>query len=322
MEQSLGDGLDKSTAMNDASINNLSQLSGKRIMVTGATGFIGKNICQLLSEIGAVTVGTCFSVVNEKPDSLDSLERLDLLDVTAIQAHVVNHRPDAIVHLGAMVTASRDPDLIVPMLQSNLISTINLLDAARTSGVKRVVLAGSLEEPAAGDKPNSPYAASKGAQALYGSLYESLGELEVANVKIAMGYGCRQNDKTKLIPYVIGELLNRRAPAIASGDRQADWIFESDIANGIAQVLAVPVLPDHKLQLATGKLTSVREVVESLVVLEGSGIKPEYGAIPDRKNESANSADPAAMHQSFGWKPQVDLFEGLRLTWEWHKARC
>ena len=312
---------DPATAMLISNPNPLHSLQGKTVLVTGATGFIGANICPLLSSLGVDTVGACFNEPNDTPESMRLLRALDLTQPESLQAFLLDIKPDTVIHLGASVTASRDPSLIVPMMQANFVSTVNLMEAAAKADVKRIVMAGSMEEPAPGERATSPYAASKAATALYGDLYKDLCDLQIAHVKIAMGYGIRQRDGSKLVPYVINELLAGRAPAVSSGARKADWIYASDIADALAAVAAVKTLPDHPLTVGTGELTSVRDVVNTLVAISGTGISPSFGELPDRSNELSYKADPSLMFQSIGWKPQVGLLEGLQLTWEWFSQR-
>ena len=294
-------------------------LRNRRILVTGATGFIGGHVVELLHHAGCDV-----HAVARRPDPKTSFatpvtwHRADLTDVSATAAAVEASDPDVIVHLASLVKGSRDPDLLLPMFAANTASALHLLDAARRFGVGRILLAGSLEEPdEAGQLAASPYALSKAAAHLYGDYYQATTDVEVVNLQIFMVYGPAQLDEAKLIPYVIRSLQAGVAPSLSSGTRLVDWVYVGDVAEGIAracvgEAAAVPV------PLGTGALATVRDVVEMLVELAGVGVAPSFGSVADRSREVEKVADIETTRQLLGWAPSVDLGQGLAATLEWY----
>jgi len=298
----------------------IDQLSGRRILVTGATGFIGGHVAELLHHIGAE-----IHAVTRRVDSTTSYDtpvqwhHADLTDHGATVDAVAEAQPDVIVHLASLVKGSRDPEQLVPMFAANTASAVHLLDAARANGVQRVLLAGSLEEP---DEPGqmaaSPYALSKAAAHLYGDYYQATTGVEVVNLQIFMVYGPAQLDENKLIPYVIRSLQAGRAPSLSSGSRKVDWVYVGDVAEGIARCCAVGDPPEYAVPLGTGSLATVRDVVEMLVEVSGSDLEPEFGGVADRAREVEKVADADTTHDMLGWVPKVTLTEGLSATLEWY----
>jgi nucleoside-diphosphate-sugar epimerase len=225
-------------------------------------------------------------------------------------------RPDRVVHLASVVKGSRDRALVHEMLSANVESTVHLLDAATELGCRRFVQLGSLEEPERGEAARSPYAAAKAAATVYAELFARLYSLPVALARVFMVYGPGPQDRAKLVPYVIDELLAGRAPKLASGARPVDWVFVDDVVEGLARMLVEPGALGERVDLGSGELVTVREVVDRLVELVAPGVVPELGARADREGEVVRQADVARTAARIGWRPRVGLDEGLRRTVE------
>lgn len=294
-------------------------LRGRRILVTGATGFIGGHVVELLHQIGsevhAVTRRAKSTVSFDTPITW---HHADLTDAVATAQAVGAARPDVIVHLAGLVKGARDADLLLPMFAANTASALYLLDAARRFGVGRVLLAGSLEEP---DEPGqlaaSPYALSKAAAHLYGDYYRATTPVDVVSLQIFMVYGPAQLDEAKVIPYVIRSLQAGEAPSLSSGTRLVDWVYVGDVAEGIVRA-CVGEAAERPIPLGTGSLATVRDVVETLVELAGVQVEPRFGSVADRSREVEKVADIGTTRQLLGWVPAVDLREGLAATLTWY----
>ena len=123
-------------------------------------------------------------------------------------------------HLASSVAGQRSADIAGTMLENNTRTAINVMTAAHHLGDRRVVLAGSIEEPREADEaPCSPYAAAKSAATAYARLFHQQWDLPVTVLRPAMVYGPSQPDDTKLLPYVIGSMLDGRRPRLTSGVR-------------------------------------------------------------------------------------------------------
>ncbi len=300
----------------------LGRLDGQRVLVTGATGFIGGHVVERLHRLGAEV-----HAVHRGPDPQVSFgtpvrwHRADLADAEATSAAVAAARPEHLIHLASLVKGARDPELLVPMFAANLASTVHLLDAARVNGVRRVQLAGSLEEPDPGEVATSPYALSKGAAHLYGDYYRDVVGLEVVNLQIFMVYGPATPDEAKLVPYVTRQLLAGEVPELASGARMVDWVFVGDVADGVVRCALAEVAPTLPVPLGTGVLHSVRDVVEALVEATGSSVEPRFGSVADRSDEVVRAADTETTRALLGWSPSTGLADGLAATVAWHRQR-
>lgn len=295
-------------------------MDAKRVLVTGATGFIGGHVVELLHRCGAEV-----HAVHRLPAPTTSFQtpviwhRADLTDASATIEAVAAAKPDQIVHLAGLARGARDPELMLGMFEANACSTVHVLEGARRVSVGRIHLAGSMEEAPVGEPPPSPYALSKAISRLYGEYFGSVTGLDVVNLQIFMVYGPATNDRAKLIPYVIRCLAEGRVPELSSGERLVDWVHVGDVAEGIVRCAAAPVAPVGPVPLGTGMLHSVRQVVEALVELTGSSVEPRFGSLADRSNEVVRAADVSVTRELLGWAPTTTLTDGLTDTVHWYQ---
>jgi nucleoside-diphosphate-sugar epimerase len=245
------------------------------------------------------------------------------LEYAAVQKLFDEIRPDIVVHLAGQVTAAPDLRLVVPTFQSLLGSTLNVLVAATTSGCQRIVTTGSLTEPLATDSepiPSSPYAAAKWSSTGYARMFHSLYQTPVVVVRPFMTYGPGQH-KTKIIPYVINSLLRGNAPSLSSGAWAADWVYVDDVVDGFILAATRAGIDGRDVDFGSGTLTSIRDVVTSIVEHIDAPIEPQFGALPDRPCEQTRIADVVDAKATLGWSATTSLDEGLAATIQWHRVQ-
>ena len=171
----------------------------RRILVTGATGHIGTHLRRRLLREGAEV-----HAVSRTAQTDDRGEirwwRADLRDTGATRSLLAAVQPDVVFHLAGCVTGGRNIEVVLPTLEHNLHATINLLLGVTELGCGRIVLAGSLEEPAEdGVKVcSSPYTASKWAARAYAQMFHTLYRSPVVNTRIFMVYGPGRQPHTRL----------------------------------------------------------------------------------------------------------------------------
>ena len=288
----------------------------RTVLVTGASGFIGSHLCQLLARHGAVIETTSRRSQPSTP-GIRRTHVLDLCDIAAVRELLNRVHPEFVFHLSAITSAARDVDNALPTLHANLVSTVNLLTSVTQVGsCRRVVLAGSLEEQGGVHAPSSPYAASKHAGTQYARMFNALYGTPTAVARIFMVYGPAQPDRRKLIPYVALSLLRQQVPMLSSGERLVDWIYVQDVAEGLARLAIAPGVEGTTVDIGSGVLTSVGEVARQIAGLVGNGLGPMLGAIGDRPHETVCAADIETTRRLINYAPSVSLAEGLRRTVE------
>jgi UDP-glucose 4-epimerase len=293
----------------------INSLSGRRLLVTGASGFIGTRLCRRAVKEGAIVHALSRRAQGEAGEV--RWERGDLTDEAVARDLVRRVQPDVVLHLASEVGGGRDLELVLPMLRSNLVATVNVMVACAEVGCARVVLAGSMEEPDLGDPDaiaQSPYAVAKWGALAYARHLHALHELPVVHLRVFMVYGPGQLDLRKLVPYVTVSLLRGETPKLSSGARAVDWVYVDDVVDAFLRAAVAPGLDGRSLDVGSGELVTARALVVRLRELVGGDVEPAFGTIADRPLERVRAADPLAAAEAMGWRPQMRLEEGLART--------
>jgi UDP-glucose 4-epimerase len=297
------------------------QFRGQKVVVTGASGFIGSHLCRRLCNAGTEVHAISRRRRSREENNL-RWRQGDLSDCATARDLVREVKPDVIFHLASHVMSARDLENVMPTFHNNLLSTVNILTAASEIGCRRIILSNSLEEPDPGDPtsvPSSPYAAAKWASSGYARMFHALYQLPVVILRLFMVYGPEQQDLRKLIPYVTLCLLRGEAPELTSGQRQVDWIYVDDVVDGLIAAAEAGNVEGKTIDIGSGELVSVRNVVEGLTRLVNPEIDPFFGALAERPLEQVRKADIAATLAQIGWKAKTSLREGLQNTVSWYR---
>jgi UDP-glucose 4-epimerase len=296
---------------------------GEKVLITGASGFIGSHLCRRLCQAGIELHAISRA---KRPGHEGKLQwwQGDLSDSATARDLMQAVKPDVIFHLASHVMGARSLENVLPTFRSNLFSTVNIMAAASEIGCRRIVLTNSLEEPDSGDPtsiPSSPYAAAKWASSGYARMFHALYQLPVVILRLFMVYGPAQQDLGKLIPYVTLCLLRGEAPRLSSGRRDVDWIYVEDVVDGIITASQANDVDGKTIEIGSGELVSIRKVVEHLVRLTNPTIQPLFGALPERPLEQVRAADTAKSNALLGWKAKISLEQGLKRTTEWYEQQ-
>ncbi len=295
-------------------------LKGRRVLVTGGSGFIGSHLVERLVLEGAEVHAV--SRVERKKDQGVCWSTGDVGEIGTVRRLFKEVRPQIVFHLASHVMGSPSLEHALPTFRANLQSSVNILNAAAEEGCERLILTGSLAEfeVERGEAfPSSPYAASKSAASSYGRMFHALYHVPVTIARVFMVYGPRQQDVTKLVPSVTLSLLRGGSPEITSGTRLIDWIFVSDVVEGFVGLATHTGVDGITVELGSGQLITIREIVEAIERAVGRPGCSRFGALPDRPLEPVRTADIETSRRRIGWAPRINLTSGIRLTVDWYK---
>jgi NAD dependent epimerase/dehydratase len=309
---------------------------GKRVLVTGAGGFIGSHLVERLLALDAEV--TAFVRDNVRGDA----GLLELLGETRKNIRVIYGEirefetvrrmvegAEVIFHLAALVGIPYSYLHPIEVMEVNALGTLNVLKAAKEAGVCRVVATSTCEVygtalfvPTSEDhpkQPQSPYAASKiAADALALSFFYAFG-LPVAIVRPFNTYGPRQTDRA-IIPTIISQALRTREIRIGNTEPTRDFTFVRDTVDGFLLAAESEKCVGHELNLGSGREISIQELAETIALLIGKSVeirRVDERARPLRSEVKQLLADCSRARQWIGWEPRVGLKEGLQLTIEW-----
>lgn len=303
-----------------ASGNAAAAVAERRALVTGGTGFIGRLLCRRLADLGAEV-----HVASRRRQQLGAgltWVEMDTSDPGAVAGVFADVRPELVFHLAGLVTGSRELEHVEPTLRANLVGVVNVLTAAQATRASRVVLAGSMEAPRPGGAdtpPSSPYAASKWAADGYARMFHRLYGSPVVTLRVFMVYGPGTQDETKLVPYVIRSVLAGESPKLSSGSREVDWVYVDDVVEAFVAAAVAADVDGGEFDVGSGAAVTVRDVVERIIKLAGSRVVPAFGAIADRRFETATVADIGPTAAALGWRPRTGLDQGLKRTHDWFR---
>lgn len=318
-----------------------------RILVTGGLGFIGSalvrhlvaetthEVINLDARTYAATTG---STAEAAGSPRYSLRVADLRDRASTRAVFEEHEPEAVMHLAAESHVDRSIDGPADFVNTNLVGTFNLLEAAREAGVERFLhvstdeVFGSLsvDDPAFTEEtpyaPRSPYSASKaGADHLARAWHETF-DLPVLVTNCSNNYGPFHFPE-KLIPLmIIRSMAGQELPVYGQGDNIRDWLFVEDHVRALTVVLESGTPGDTYNVGGDAERTNL-EVVhticdlvdDSVGRLDGGGSRRELiRFVEDRPGHDLRySIDHQHLTDSLGWQPSVSFEEGARRTVEW-----
>lgn len=306
-----------------------------KVLITGATGFIGSHLTQRLIPEG-FEVGI---IKRERSDAWrikDLLDKIvvydvDLRNTQEVSKAVSHFRPDVIFHLATYYAVEHESQEVSPMVDTNVLGTVNLLEASKESMVKLFVNTSSCfvykesENKLSENDALSPlnlYALTKIQAEQACSFYAEKYGLKAITFRIFPPYGPADHER-RLIPYVIKSLLDEERLKLTTGGQRWDFVYVEDIVDAYFKLLSVPDLSrKHEIfNIGTENVISVREVVSRIKDIIGSELEPDWGAIPHRKNEVwFTCADMSKSENILGWQSKIQILEeGLEHTVEWYK---
>lgn len=311
--------------------------SAPRVLITGGAGFIGSHVADLFIAEGYsvevlddLSTGSSSNVPEAAPLHKTSVTSKDAAKIIA------EGNFDVIVHLAAQIDVRKSVADPLFDADTNIVGTLNILEAIRASGRKTRVAFTSTGGAIYGDlntppnlenypkEPESPYAISKLAAEYYLAYYGRLHVFEHVSLRFGNVYGPRQDPhgEAGVVAIFCNRIIEGKPLTIfGDGLQTRDYVYVGDVARavflGATRDLPAPGRVDARaFNVGTGIGTSVVELARLLQEAAGSSVGVEFA--PKRPGEQQESfLDASKAREVLGWQPQVSLTEGLTETFAW-----
>ncbi len=295
----------------------------KKILITGIAGFIGSNLADRLLREGTYQVLGIDNLSAGTREQVPDGVQFHAIDIRSQDIYPLFHEVDTVFHLAAkncINDCQQDP---VEAAGINVVGTVNVMQAARKAGVRKVVYAESsalyegsekMPTPETENKPESFYAASKAASRLFAESYQRYSSLQLTALRYFCVYGPRQ-DYRRTIPPVMSSfilhLLQGKHPVIyGSGTKRRDFIYVDDVNDFHVQTILDPRTNGKVFNLGSGLNYSIQEIFEKIKGQLHSKTLPIYqDDLPGEAEETLACIKEAT---ALGWQPKTSLEEGLR----------
>ncbi len=310
-------------------------LNFKNALVTGGAGFIGSHLVEALLSAGCkVTV-------------LDNISTGNLLNLKPVMDHITFYKNDirepeilekaaegcdVIFHLAAVVAVQQTISDPVESTMINEIGTLNVLEAARSKHVRRVVLASSCavygDDPSSpkretlAPRPASPYALHKLSAEHYGRVYFDLFGLETVSLRFFNVYGPRQDPSSPysgVISIFMAKAAANRVPVIyGDGNQSRDFVYVTDVVKANLLAAGTDNLAGNVFNIGTGSDVLINRLWELIASLSGRRSAPRYE--PARNGDILHSVAGMELTRSIlNFKNDFTLEQGLEMTFNWYK---
>jgi len=305
----------------------------KKVLITGATGFIGGNLTRELVkrnfEVNILirTTSNLWRLADIKDKII--MHNVDLTDNEKLTDAVHNINPSYIFHLATYGSYPRIQTDDKKILETNILGTYNLLKATLDIHYKCLINTGSSSEYGIKDKPmkesdvlepNTAYGVSKATASLLCQHFARKYEKPVITLRPFSVYGYYE-EAVRLIPEVIINCITQKDVHLTSGEQKRDYLFIEDIIDAYIKTMENPNKPGLIMNVSSGQNVTVKEVANLIHKLINSKNELFFGK---KKKESFETnvcwrADIEVIKKELKWKPKTSLIEGLKKTITWFK---
>jgi nucleoside-diphosphate-sugar epimerase len=308
----------------------VSSLAGRRVLVTGAAGFLGSHLVPRLVDRGAEVCALDFAGARRwsliERAGLAATVRADVRTLADAVHDASLGTLDTVIHLAAIGVVGDVTD-VRELVTANVDGTMAVLLAAQRSGA-RLIYCGSCFEYGSGASwsedalpaPTTEYGAAKAAGWLIAQAFARRTGLEVVSLRPFTMYGPME-PPGRLVPLVVRQALADRPIDLTPGDQVRDFVYVEDVADAFIAAATTDAAVGGTFNVCSGTAVTVRDIVERVLRSTGSTSAARFGALSYRPTELAVlSGDTTRAEQILGWRARVTLDEGLSRTIDWFRT--
>ncbi len=306
-------------------------IKGKKALVTGANGFIGSHLVKRILELGAdVSI-----IVRENSDlwrissELNHIDvfKYDLTESDKLDSIVEKIKPEYIFHMAAYGVDYRQKDYI-KAVNSNIIGTINLLQAVSKTGCRKFLNTGTgmqygKQEGIINEDctltPTTIYGSTKAASTIIAHQLALENDISISTM-LPFGVFGENEGSHKFFPHIIISSLKNQDIDLSFCEQYRDYCYIENVLDGFLLAAQHDEIKNNIFNIASGEMHRLKDLVEMVFQHFDANCKPNYGVIPYRPNDLWNpQPDAGKIKELLGWTPRISIEEGIKRTVDWFK---
>lgn len=303
----------------------------KKVLITGASGFIGSHMVQRM-----VRENADVSILTRETSDLWRIDevlkdiciyKVDLRDAELVDKYVKQVKPEYVFHMGAYGVDARQRG-VLEAVNTNIVGTINLLTSSASAGCRKFINTGSCAEY--GDKteiisedatlcPLSIYGSTKASAVIIAHQMAHDRDIDIITLR-SFGVFGENEGSHKFFPYLILSALKNREVNLTLCEQYRDYCYIENIMDAFVLAAQNQSVRNELYNIGSGVVHKMKHFVDLVYSHMGVAKKPNYGAVPYRENEMwRQQADVNKIKKELGWEPKIGLEEGVIRTIDWFR---
>lgn len=299
--------------------------TNKRILITGSTGFVGRHLISALEKKGAKVYG-----LSRSEKGKNNLHG-SILEFSAVDQFVKNNKIEICYHLAAeslVESGQKDP---YHTFKSNIDGALNILEISRKNNFEKLIVASSSHvygnnklpyKEIYSPKPSRPYETSKACTDLIAQSYANSFNLPVLIARFVNIYGPGDLNFDRLIPKTMEKVVQGISPTMWGGNIKREFLYIDDAINAYIRLAELPVEKmesDRVFNIGGKNVISVKSLMEKIIKVSNRKIVIKQIGKGRKEEISVQFVSSKKAQKILGWFPEIDLDEGLLITYQWYK---
>lgn len=298
----------------------------KTAIITGSGGFVGCQLVAYLEARNARVTGIVRKTAKRPKEA-----RVDVTSLPELKRIFSHLKPDVCFHLAGETLVESGQTDPYQTLKNNLMGTLNMLELCRAHQVRRLVIASTVHvygvsalpyaetTPA---RPSRPYETSKTCADLMAQSYADSFNLPVVIPRFVNIYGPGDLHFSRIIPKTMKSVLTNKSPTLWEGGAVREYLYITDVLRAydlLAQISDKELEKNRIFNFGSLEAISARDLIEAILKIAGKRVKIKKVAPAREKEISIQQTDWSKAKRILGWKPEVKLTQGLKLTLDWYR---